>query len=143
MANSSGLRAPTYGVDGFHQMQHDADARKLIIDTVAGRVPTMLGAKVCIVTYVRPEKTAGGIIRPDTHKREDFYQGKVGLLIGLGPIAFQDDDKTKFGNVAPKLHDWVMFSSSHGYQFSLNGLHARLMDDVMVQSIVQNPDWVY
>ena len=39
--------------------------------------------------YIAPEKTAGGIIRPQSNIDEDIHQGKVGLIVGVGPLAFQ------------------------------------------------------
>jgi co-chaperonin GroES (HSP10) len=136
-------KAPTLGTEGFHKMAHKDDPKRLILDKLQGVVPLTLGAKVCLATYIRPEKTGGGIIRPDTNVREDIYQGKLGLVIALGPIAFKDGKDADFGGVVPKLHDWVVFSSQHGSAFSLMGVHCRFMDDVLVQAIVDNPDSVY
>jgi co-chaperonin GroES (HSP10) len=136
-------KAPTLGTDGFHKMSHEADPKKLILDALGSAVPMTMGAKVCVATYIRPSKTGGGIIRPDSHKREDVYQGKVGLIIGMGPIAFKETKDVAFGGVVPKLHDWVIFSSTNGSPFSFLGLHCRFIDDVQLHAIVEDPDSVY
>ena len=46
---------------------------------------SVLGTNVLIATYIRPEKTAGGIILPDRSKDEDVYQGKVIALLAHVP----------------------------------------------------------
>jgi len=59
--------------------------------------PTVEKMKVqrnrCLVaTYVKPSVTPGGIIIPTTSGEEDRWQGKVGLLIAVGPSAFNYDE---------------------------------------------------
>lgn len=128
---------------GFHQMKHDQDPRAALLAKVGAEIPTPIGAQVCIATYVRPDVTAGGIYRPDSHKAEDIYQGKVGLIIAMGPIAFQEDEKTKFGGVIPALHDWVLFPVGNTRSFDLNGTPCRMIDDVSIMGIVSRPDSIY
>lgn len=47
----------------------------------------------CLVaSYIKPAVTKGGIIIPTTSGEEDRWQGKVGLLIAVGPSAFNYDE---------------------------------------------------
>ena len=52
--------------------------------------------QILIALYIRPEKSKGGIIRPETNVAEDEYQGKVGLVIKIGPSAFVSNQNTDF-----------------------------------------------
>ena len=55
----------------------------------------VIGDMVLVGIYIRPEKTAGGIIRPTINKQEDVWQGKVGLVLKWGPDAFIDPETGK------------------------------------------------
>ena len=47
----------------------------------------------CLVaTYIRPNITGGGIILTDKTSEEDRWQGKVGLLLKVGPTAFDYEE---------------------------------------------------
>ena len=52
----------------------------------------VFNTQVLVAVYIRPEKTSGGIIRPDSVREEDKYQGKVGLLLKKGRTAFIDEE---------------------------------------------------
>ncbi len=67
---------------------------------------------VLVATYIPPEKTKGGIYRPDRSLAEDRYQGKVGLVLTMGPVAFQDYGVTKFAGTTAKAGEWVMYRAS-------------------------------
>src|SRR6185437_9261531 len=69
-----------------------------------------LGAQVLVAVFERPEKTAGGLILTEKTRKEDGYQGKVGLVLKAGPIAFDEDDQHRFGDRIPQEDDWVLFS---------------------------------
>ncbi len=119
---------------------------------------TVLGADVLIVMYqrigLREVRTAGNIIIPETKNGtagEDKFQGKVGLVVKLGPIAFQDDQTHQWGGVKPKVGDWVLINVSETYSFDLpvyadgaragissptGERRARVVQDVYVKGIV-------
>ena len=64
---------------------------------------------VLLGTYIRNEKTSGGIIRPTEVLEEDEYQGKVGLVLKTGPLAYGDweDDEHKGENAVQGT--WVVY----------------------------------
>lgn len=55
--------------------------------------PEPTGWHVLCLMYVRPERTKGGIILTHDTRREDVTQGRVGLVLQLGPEAFSDQEK--------------------------------------------------
>src|ERR1700692_2403204 len=62
--------------------------------------------QILVVIYVRPETTAGGIIRPNQNVDEDEYQGKVGLVVKVGPTAFLDTPEEDFQGQNVSVGDW-------------------------------------
>jgi co-chaperonin GroES (HSP10) len=104
---------------------------------------------VMVATYIEPEKTPGGIIKPDNTLLENRFQGKVGLVIKLGPLAFKDDNIAKFGGVDVEVGDWVFYSASDGFELysvehqKSTGTCCRLFEDTRIKGRVADPSLVY
>lgn len=125
--------------------KHDTNSlKKDIIDEI-GDISgiKLIGAQVLVGTFERPGKTAGGVLIPDSAKKEDQYQGKVGLVIALGPKAFDRDWQKAFGDSVPKIGDWVSFSVYESKMQNVNGKPCRMMRDDVIRSIVEHPELVY
>ena len=71
-------------------------------------LPTPTGWHVMVLQYIRPEgtKTAGGIILAAQTLKEDEYQGRVGLVLAVGPDAYADTARYP-GGAWVKPGDWV------------------------------------
>jgi co-chaperonin GroES (HSP10) len=106
-------------------------------------------SKVLVATYIPPERTKGGIIKPDRSLQEDRFQGKVGLVIKCGPLAFEDDRVNHFGGVKIKPGDWVTYRPSDGIEIFFvddNGRDAvpcRLIEDSNVLGRTPDPALIY
>lgn len=105
---------------------------------------------VLVATYVQPEKTKGGILLPDGSLEEDRFQGKIGLVLKKGPLAFKDDSVAKFGGVDVEPGDWVMYRPSDGIECFIrdrrhinNGLPCRLIEDSLIKGTVTDPSLIY
>jgi len=72
--------------------------------------PHPAGYRIMVAQYVRPEKTKGGIILTDTTRKEDVYQGNVGLVLRLGNDAYRDVERYPNGPWCSE-GDWVLWSS--------------------------------
>ena len=92
--------------------------------------------------YIAPERTAGGIIRPLTNIDEDKYQGKVGLILKLGPRAFESDAKWQWPEDMG-LGDWVFYKVSDTVGVTINGQLCRVIEDVDVKGRLAHPDGVW
>lgn len=125
-------------------MVHDEDPKDSILREITPFLDnvTVLGARVLVAVYVRPKSTAGGIYLPDKTIDEDKYQGKVGLVVGLGPIAFADDDTHRFGAVKPKVGDWIVFSVGDTFGLEIGKRRCRSIEDVDVHLILPRPDMI-
>lgn len=99
--------------------------------------------QVMVATYIRPEKTAGGILLPDKTIQEDRYQGKVGLVVKIGPLAFKDDSVAKFGGVTVQEGEWVFYRASDGMEFfskdRTGGVPCRIFEDTQIKGRVPDP----
>jgi co-chaperonin GroES (HSP10) len=141
---------------------HDRDPAESILEEVGSFCEglTMLGADVFIVMYERVKgtggsenRTRGGLIVPDVSggtTGEDKWQGKVGLVMKMGPIAFQEDDAHQWGGIAPKVGDWVIINVSQTFSFDIpvygqgedralspkSARRARTVQDIYIKGIV-------
>lgn len=129
---------------------HEGDPAKDILDRI-GEIPpdAVQFSKILVAVYTRPEiqKTAGGIIMPDSRKEkekeEDIYQGKVGLIVAMGPLAYVDDEDNKFHGIANKVGDWVWFRPAEGWACEFNGVLCRLFSESKIIGRLPHPDMVW
>ena len=112
---------------------------------------------VLVATYVPPPKILKGpdgedieFYSSDRTLEEERFQGKVGLVLLKGPLAFQDDGGTKFGGKEIRRGDWVIYRPSDGLEMfirdrrkSNEGLSCRLIEDVFIRGRVKDPSLVY
>ena len=131
-----------------------ADPRRTIIDGIGHKAisefePTL--NYVLVGTYVRSEKTKGGIIKGgDRTRAEDRFQGKIGLVLKLGPSVNAPDRKALFGGEDLAVGDWVMYRTSDANEFffvdakhELEGSSARVIEDVLIMARVADPESIY
>lgn len=85
------------------------------------------GRSVLIAVYIRPLVKPGSVIQSTTQQqKEDQFQGKVGMVLAIGPDAFKGDQswiKAQFGGVdyAPRLGDWLFCSANDGITIQMAG----------------------
>lgn len=80
-----------------------------------------------------PEKTAD----------EDKFQGKVGVVLKMGPMAFVNDARNDFKGQVIDPGDWLLYRVSDGFPLDINGVHCRLLPDVDVKARVLDPTTIY
>jgi len=93
----------------------------------------VLHSQVLCMTYIDSAVTEGGIIKPPNAVEEDRFQGKIFLVLEMGPGAFVDDKIAQFHGVKPMKHTWVMARPSDGLEFFYNGNTLRLFQDVDIR----------
>lgn len=108
---------------------------------------------VMVATYISPAKTKGGVYLADRSLEEDRFQGKCGLVLAMGPLAFEDDRAIKFGGIKIAVHDWVYFRPADGFEMfiqdhtkgatSVDGLSVRLIEDSLIKGRVSDPSLIY
>lgn len=130
---------------GLHWMAKEDDPKGLIGEAIGDALEniTMIKALVLVATYKRPLLTAGGISLDGRNNKEDKFQGRVGLVMAMGPLAFQNDDKIKWGDRIPQLGDWVFYDADEGRATSIMGVHCRVFEDVCIDGILKDPNIVF
>src|SRR5579859_6818345 len=99
----------------------------------------VLHSQVLCITYVESAKTDGGVWRPDSAIQEDRFQGKIALVVAVGPGAFKDDKIAQFHGAKIKPGDWVLVRPSDGLEIFVNGNSCRLFEDVDIRIKVKDP----
>lgn len=122
------------------------DPKSAILDMISPALPKidLLFNRVMVATYIRPEKTKGGIIRPDANKGEDQWQGKVGLVVKVGSHAF-DDSEGEFKGVTAEVGDWVVYKIGDAWEILVQGkeqMTCRIVRDTAIIAKVTDPEIV-
>lgn len=121
------------------KMVHDEDPAELIRRTV-GAHPTPVGYQVLVGIYLRPEKMKSGLYVPQKTGDEDIWQGKVGMVLALGPRCYQPP---KFDAPYCKEGDWVVFKPNEaGVPFQCNQGWCRLLNDDQIRAVQDRPDGI-
>lgn len=127
---------------------HEEDPKKVLLDKYYDFIKDIpiYGASILVAIYRRPEKTAGGIIRPGSSLDEDIYQGKVGLVLKTGPFPEDEEDKKFFNGRVPQVGDWVVFRASEGISFGFldrKGDCRFLKDRRSIWMTIPDPEMVW
>lgn len=124
-------------------MDHGSDPKEKILQEI-GDVSNVevFHNQVLLAVYVRPQKTKSGLYLTDSHREEDRFQSKVGLLIKKGPQAFVDDGQW-FTGLTFNTHDWLVFRPSEGWSITVNGVLCRMFEDISIKGRVNHPDAVW
>lgn len=135
---------PVLSASKIEQISQAADPKAAIIKAVGDISELMIAADLVLLgTYIRNEKTAGGIIRPTEVLKEDEYQGKVGLVLKAGPVASggweQDDELGQFA----KLHTWVVYQIKDAWPVQINGTACRIIPYEKIRAQIPDPTMVF
>jgi len=127
----------------LYALSQSSDVKKDIIEKVGDLSGAPLaGARVLLGIYIAPEKTKGGIIRPNANVKEDVYQGTVGLVLKKGPLAFKDDAANQFGGFNPKEGEWVVYNAGDAKRVQINGVDCRYIDDALIHQVIPDPGMI-
>jgi len=87
----------------------------------------VFGRQVLCAVYIRPLlNPRTGLQSTEKHQQEDIWQGKVMLVLKLGPDAFKGDGSYQaamFGSAddVPKVGDWLMANANTGFSLNIRG----------------------
>ena len=128
----------------FTMMRHDVDPKQKLLDELGDLTGFKLfNTQVLAAVYIRPEKTKSGLVLPGQTLEEDRYQSKVGLIVHMGPSAFDDPTGQWFKEVNIGLHDWIVFRPSDTWSLTVNNVLCRVIDDDKIRGCVSHPDQAY
>ena len=107
-------------------------------ERVASKLPQPQGYKILIGVPEISEKTEGGVFMPDGLKSAEETASIIGLVMKLGPDAYNDESKFPNGAYC-KEGDFVIFRSYSGTRFKIHGKEFRLINDDTVEAVVEDP----
>lgn len=127
------------------KMEHLDDPAEEIFDALKGAHEgfSPVGSDILMAIYQRPEKTKGGIILTDKTKGEDIYQGKIGLVLKVGPLVAEDKITDWFGGKPPKPGDWIVIRVGDTFVFELGGVLCRTLEAKQIRGVIAEPDTVW
>lgn len=125
-------------------MEHEVDPKKKLIDEI-GDISNfeIFNNNILVAVYQRPAKTKSGLYLTDKTTEEDRFQSKVGLLLKVGPRAFEPNAEGWFDGVEFNLNDWIVFRPSDGWTVTVNGVLCRILSDTQVRGRSDQPDRVW
>jgi co-chaperonin GroES (HSP10) len=88
-------------------------------------------------------KTAGNIILPEQYLKEYRWQGTAGLVLKIGPLAYNTEETKDWYAKAPAVGDWVMFDVKTGHQLLLGKQPCRLVPARYILGKLANPMLVF
>jgi len=132
----------------INRLSQSDDPRKALLETIGKQnidAYRVFEDDVLIATYIRPERTKGGIFLTDNAKQEDRFQGKVGLLLKVGCTAFRFDKSGQFAweGDKPEVGDWVIYRPSDAWEMSINGVSCRLIRSSLIRGAVSDPTSIW
>jgi co-chaperonin GroES (HSP10) len=124
------------------------DPKTVILDAVNGKQEQieMLGGgitKVLVATAPSCSKSKGGVIFSDKRTDEARFQGKVGLILKIGFMAFESTDGYQYGGAVPAVGDWVFYKPSDGWEVAINGVPCRFIDDDCILGRISDIEAIY
>lgn len=111
--------------------------------------------RLLVATYVpsdriitRNDGTTTKLYTPDSTNMEHRFQGRCGLVLKLGPLAFKDDNVAKFGGIVVKEGDWVVYTPSNGREIfftqnKIDGVPCRIIEDAYIDGRIDDPSKLY
>jgi co-chaperonin GroES (HSP10) len=114
------------------------EVKEIPVEKRAKLLPDPTGYKLLISLPAPEEMTAGGIVKSGETIRSEQISSVTGLVIKLGPDAYQDKKRYPSGPYC-KEGDFVMFRAYSGTRFTVYGEEFRFVNDDSIEAVVDDP----
>lgn len=135
----------------------EPDEKQAILDKLGDLSQVQIAQnEVLVAIYVRSEFAPGGMIAlTQKTRKEDVYQGKVGLVVKIGSACrFERTDANGVTYGIPiALHDWVVTRPSDTWALDINpngtaydpdsSITCRLVFDDQIRMKIPNPSMIW
>lgn len=131
------LVLPRQTLEEFSKLRTPGEFRELVMNRVdVSQIEVTLN-RVLTAVFVQPERTAGGIIKPPSAMEEDVLQGKLCLILKVGPAAFKDDSTTSFYGLGSKAKPgvWCSFRLGNASLIEINKIPCRVVPDDKIEML--------
>jgi len=119
------------------QVEKEKKPKKKPLEEMSLPKPT--GWRILVLPYKAKEKTKGGIILSDKTITESQIATNCGLVMDMGPDAYNDKDKFPNGPWCKKK-DWVLFARYAGSRIYIDGGEIRVLNDDEILGTIEDPE---
>ena len=119
------------------QLEKEKKKKEEIPETSKLPVPT--GWRILVLPHRGKGKTKGGVILSDKTVEETQIATNVGLVLAIGPDAYNDKDRFPNGPWC-KEKDWVIFARYAGSRLNIEGGELRILNDDEILGITDDPE---
>ena len=119
------------------QVEKEKETRRKPLEEMSLPKPT--GWRILVLPYKAKEKTKGGIILSDKTVTESQIATNCGLVLDMGPDAYNDKDKFPNGPWCKKK-DWVLFARYAGSRIYIDGGEIRVLNDDEILGTIEDPE---
>ena len=119
------------------EVEKEKNDRKNPLEKMSLPKPT--GWRILVLPYKAKEKTKGGIILSDKTVTESQIATNCGLVMEMGPDAYNDKDKFPNGPWCKKK-DWVLFARYAGSRIYIDGGELRILNDDEILGTIEDPE---
>ena len=119
------------------QVQKEKKVKKKPLEEMSLPKPT--GWRILVLPHKAKEKTKGGIILSDKTVTESQIATNCGLVLDMGPDAYNDKDKFPNGPWCKKK-DWVLFARYAGSRIYIDGGEIRVLNDDEILGTIEDPE---
>ena len=119
------------------QVEKEKKVKKKPLEKMSLPKPT--GWRILVLPYKAKEKTKGGIILSDKTITESQIATNCGLVMDIGPDAYNDKDKFPNGPWCKKK-DWVLFARYAGSRIYIDGGEIRVLNDDEILGTIEDPE---
>ena len=119
------------------QVEKEKTPKKKSLEEMSLPKPT--GWRILVLPYKAKEKTKGGIILSDKTVTESQIATNCGLVMDMGPDAYNDKDKFPNGPWCKKK-DWVLFARYAGSRIYIDGGEIRVLNDDEILGTIEDPE---
>lgn len=104
--------------------------------------------RILVAKFQRTTLGSGRLLAAEQTKTEDKWQGKVGLVVKIGTIAFEDDEATGtyWHGDGVAVGDWVFFNYGDGTDIEVcpddsnERVHCKILKEGEIIGRVPRPD---
>ena len=105
----------------------------------ASKLPIPTGWRILVLPHRGKGKTKGGVILSDKTVEETQIATNVGLVLAIGPDAYNDKDRFPNGPWC-KEKDWVIFARYAGSRLNIEGGELRILNDDEILGTTDDPE---
>jgi len=105
----------------------------------ASKLPKPTGWRILVLPHRGQGKTKGGVLLSDQTVEETQVATNVGLVLAVGPDAYNDKERFPNGPWCKKK-DWVIFARYAGSRLNIEGGELRILNDDEILGTTDDPE---